>query len=187
MRRRSLLGLGALAALTWPSWRVAAKPFTDSAGRQVDIPGPVRRVFPAGPPASVTLFTVAPEKMLGWTRSPSEAARPFIPKRYAALPEIGRLTGRGNTVNLENVVKLAPDLVLDVGNTTEAYVSLANRVQAQTHIPDVLIAGHLAQTPQTLRTLGGLLDVHATGRGARPLCRGGAERGATADRKNSAG
>jgi iron complex transport system substrate-binding protein len=119
----------------------------------------VRRVFPAGPPASVTLFTVAPEKMLGWTRAPSEAARPFIPKRYAELPEIGRLTGRGNTVNLENVVKLAPDLVLDIGNTTETYVSLANRVQAQTHIPDVLIAGHLAQTPQTLRILGGLLEV----------------------------
>jgi iron complex transport system substrate-binding protein len=159
VRRRSLLGLGAVAALTWPSWRAAAKPFTDSAGRQVDIPGPVRRVFPAGPPASVTLFTVAPEKMLGWTRAPSETARPFIPKRYAELPEIGRLTGRGNTVNLENVVKLAPDLVLDIGNTTETYVSLANRVQAQTHIPDVLIAGHLAQTPQTLRMLGGLLEV----------------------------
>jgi iron complex transport system substrate-binding protein len=159
VRRRSLLGLGALAALTWPSWRAAAKPFTDSAGRQVDIPGPVRRVFPAGPPASVTLFTVAPEKMLGWTRAPSEAARPFLPKRYAELPEIGRLAGRGNTVNLENVAKLAPDLVLDVGNTTETYVSLADRVQAQTHIPDVLIAGHLAQTPQTLRILGGLLEV----------------------------
>jgi iron complex transport system substrate-binding protein len=159
VRRRSLLGLGALAALTWPSWCAAANPFTDSAGRQVDIPGPVRRVFPAGPPASVSLFTVAPEKMLGWTRAPSEAARAFIPKRYAELPEIGRLTGRGNTVNLENVVKLAPDLVLDVGNTTETYVSLANRVQAQTHIPDVLIAGHLAQTAQTLRILGGLLEV----------------------------
>ncbi len=119
----------------------------------------MRRVFPAGPPASITLFTVAPDKMLGWTRMPSAAARPFLPKRYADLPEIGRLTGRGNTVNLENVVKLAPDLVLDVGNTTETYVSLADRVQAQTHIPDVLIAGHLVQTPQTLRVLGGLLDV----------------------------
>jgi iron complex transport system substrate-binding protein len=161
VRRRSLFGLGAavLAALAWPSWRVAAKPFTDSAGRPVDIPQSVRRVFPAGPPAAVTLFTIAPEKMLGWPRVPSAAARAFLPKRYADLPEIGRLTGRGNTVNLDNVVKLAPDLVLDVGSTTESYVSLADRVQAQTHIPDVLIAGHLAQTPQTLRILGALLGV----------------------------
>jgi iron complex transport system substrate-binding protein len=161
VRRRSLFGLsaGVLAALILPSRRASANAFTDSAGRRVDIPDPVRRIFPAGPPASVTLFAVAPEKMLGWTRAPSAAARLFLPKRYADLPEIGRLTGRGNTVNLENVVKLAPDLVLDVGNTTETYVSLADRVQAQTHIPDALIAGHLAQTPQTLRILGGLISV----------------------------
>ncbi len=159
MRRRGLLGLGAgaLAALAWPSWWAAAKPFTNSAGRQVEIPGNVRRVFPAGPPASVALYTVAPEKMLGWTRAPSAAALAFLPQRYAGLPAIGRLTGRGNTVNLENVVKLAPDLVLDVGNTTSTYVSLAERVEAQTHVPAVLIGGRLAETPQTLRTLGQLL------------------------------
>jgi hypothetical protein len=33
VRRRSLLGLGALAALIWPSWRAAANPFTDLAAR----------------------------------------------------------------------------------------------------------------------------------------------------------
>lgn len=160
MRRRSLFGLGAgaLAALTWPSRRVDAKSFTDSAGRPVDVPARVLRVFPAGPPASVALYTVAPEKMLGWTQALGAEARPYLPQRYAALPELGRLTGRGNTVNLENVVKLAPDLVLDVGNTTATYVSLADRVQEQTHIPSVLIGGRLADTPATLRTLGGLLD-----------------------------
>ena len=160
MRRRRLFGLAAaaLAAQAWPSWRVDAKPFTDTAGRRVDVPDPALRVFPAGPPASVTLYTVAPEKMLGWTQALGAEARPFLPQRYATLPELGRLTGRGNTVNLENVVKLAPDLVLDVGNTTATYVSLADRVQEQTNIPAVLIGGHLADTARTLRTLGGLLD-----------------------------
>ena len=83
MRRRSLLGIGAgsLAALVWPSWRVDAKPFTDSAGRRVDLPDPVRRVFPAGPPAAVTLYTVAPEKMLGWSQAIGAEARPFLPQR----------------------------------------------------------------------------------------------------------
>jgi len=160
VRRRRLFGLaaGALAALAWPSWRVDAKSFTDAAGRRIDIPEPVRRVFPAGPPAAVTLYTIAPEKMLGWTQALGAEARPFLPQRYATLPELGRLTGRGNTVNLENVVKLAPDLVLDVGNTTATYVSLADRVQEQTNIPAVLIGGHLTDTAATLRTLGGLLD-----------------------------
>ena len=52
-----------------------------------------------------------------------------------------------------------PDLVLDVGNTTATYVSLADQVQEQTHIPAVLIGGRLAETAVTLRTVGGLLGV----------------------------
>ena len=120
MRRRDLFGLGAgaIAGRAFAPSRVAARPFTDSAERRIDIPDEVRRVFPAGPPASVTLYMVAPEKMLGWTRAPSPEARPFLAARYADLPELGRLTGRGKTVNLENVVRLTPDLVLDVGDTS---------------------------------------------------------------------
>jgi iron complex transport system substrate-binding protein len=161
VRRRDFLGLsaGAIAGLTFAPPIAQARPFTDSAGRRVEVPDDVRRVFPAGPPASVTLFTVAPEKMLGWTRAPTPDARPFLPAQYASLPEIGRLTGRGNTVNLERVVQLAPDLVLDVGSTTATYVSLADQVQEQTHISAVLIGGRLAETAATLRTLGSLLGV----------------------------
>ena len=161
MRRRDLFGLsaGAVAGLAFAPQFAQARPFTDSGGRRVEIPDEVRRVFPAGPPASVTLFTLAPEKMLGWTRAPSPESRAYLPTRYAELPEIGRLTGRGNTVNLENVVRLMPDLVLDVGNTTATYVSLADQVQEQTHIPAVLISGRLAGTAATLRTIGGLIGV----------------------------
>jgi iron complex transport system substrate-binding protein len=178
VRRREFVGfgIGALAAFAVAAPRAEAKSFTDSAGRQVDLPDEVRKVFPAGPPASVALFTVAPEKMLGWTRAPSAEAQAFLPARYAALPEIGRLTGRGNTVNLENVVRLTPDLVLDVGNTTATYVSLADQVQEQTHIPAVLIAGRLAGTPATLRTTGALLGVteraEALARYAEAILRG---------------
>src|SRR5262249_42847102 len=62
-----------------------------------------------------------------------------------------------NTVNLENVVRLAPDLVLDVGDTSATYVSLADGVQEQTHIPAVLIGGRLADTPHTLRRGGSVV------------------------------
>jgi iron complex transport system substrate-binding protein len=159
VRRRDLFGLsaGAIAGLAFAPSLAEARSFTDSAERRIDVPDEVRRVFPAGPPASVTLFMAAPEKMLGWTRAPSPEARPFLPIRYADLPELGRLTGRGNTVNLENVVRLTPDLVLDVGDSSATYVSLADRVQEQTHIPCVLIGGRLVETPTTLRTVGAVL------------------------------
>ena len=159
MRRRDLIGFGAgaVAGLAFAPALGEARSVTDSAGRRLDLPDEVRRVFPAGPPASVILYMTAPEKMLGWTRAPSPEARTFLPARYAELPELGRLTGRGNTVNLENVVRLMPDLVLDVGDTSPTYVSLADRVQEQTHIPAVLIGGRLAETADTLRNVGSVL------------------------------
>jgi iron complex transport system substrate-binding protein len=159
VRRRAFLGLAAGGVAIFRVSRVAAKRFTDGAGREVDLPERVQRVFAAGPPASLILFMVAPEKMLGWARAPGPKARAFLPQRYAALPETGRLTGRGNTVGLEDLVKLSPDFVLDVGSTTPTYVSLADQVQRRTHIPEVLIGGRLADTPETLRKLGGLLGV----------------------------
>ncbi|MBV8131866.1 MAG: iron ABC transporter substrate-binding protein [Alphaproteobacteria bacterium] len=161
MRRRDLFGLsaGAVAGLAFAPSLAEGRSFTDSAGRRINVPDEVSRVFPAGPPASVTLYMAASEKMLGWTRAPSPEARTFLPSRYTELPELGRLTGRGNTVNLENVVRLMPDLVLDVGDTSATYVSLADRVQEQTHIPAVLIGGHLADTADTLRQVGSVLGV----------------------------
>jgi len=52
-----------------------------------------------------------------------------------------------------------PDLVLDVGSTNATYVSLADQVQEQTHVPTVLIGGRLAGAATTLRTVGSLLGV----------------------------
>jgi hypothetical protein len=113
VRRRDLfrLGTGAIVGLPFAPPVAEARSFTDSADRRIDVPDDVRRVFPAGPPASVSLYIVAPEKMLGWTRAPGPEARPFLPALYAELPEIGRVTGRGNTVNLESVVRLMPTLM----------------------------------------------------------------------------
>lgn len=137
--------------------------FVDSSGRRVPVPLRVERVFPAGPPASVVVYMLGPDRLLGWTRAISPSERPFLPDRYADLPELGRLTGRGNTVNLEAVVGARPDLVIDVGSTAPTFVSLADRVQEQTGVPTVLIDGRLSESPRTFRTVGTLLGVPESG------------------------
>src|SRR4051812_27572063 len=86
----------------------AARPVTDSVGRTVEVPDRIWRVLPVGPPASVIVYMLAPDKLLGWTRAISPPERPFFPAQYADLPELGRLTGRGNTINLELVVQRRP-------------------------------------------------------------------------------
>jgi iron complex transport system substrate-binding protein len=153
MRRRSLLA-ASLCATPAAAQRVVR----DAAGRTATLPGRVGLVFPAGPPAAILLYTLAPDLLAGWTRAtrPDEAA--FLTAEAAALPEIGRLTGRDNTANVEAVLRHRPDLVLDYGDTGPTYVSLADRVQAQTGLPTLLLDGALERIPATYRQLGEILD-----------------------------
>ncbi len=161
IRRRSLLAAAALTLLgLLPA---AARTVTDSAGRSVEVPDHVTRVFAAGPPASTLLYVLAPQTMVGWVRAPRPAERPFLLPEVRDLPELGRLTGRGDTLNLERLIAAKPDLIVDFGTINDTYRSLADRVQAQTGIPYVLIDGRFADTPAALRLLGSILGVPARG------------------------
>lgn len=151
-RRTFLAGLCATLAASAPAR--AATPVTDDAGRSITVPKRVERVFAAGPPASILLFTFAPDLMLGWTRPPTPAQCAFLGAGACDKPELGRLTGRGNTTNLEVLLAHKPDLILDVGTINGTYVSLANRVQQQTGIAYALLDGRFTAMAQTYRKLG---------------------------------
>jgi iron complex transport system substrate-binding protein len=140
-----------------------ARTVTDSAGRRVDVPDRIEKVFAAGPPASILLYMLAPEKMTGWPNPPTAEERPFIAPPYRDLPALGRLTGRGGTANLEVVLRTKPDLILDFGSVRETYVSLADNVQAQTKLPYILIDGRFEATPAALRLLGDVLGLKERG------------------------
>jgi len=153
-RRAALAGLLAAPALAQAGRRVQ-----DAAGREALLPARIARVFPAGPPASILLYSLAPDLLAGWPgRPPRPAELAFMGADAAALPEIGRLTGRDNTANVEAVLAHRPDLVLDYGSIGPTYVSLADRVRAQTGLPVLLLDGRLPQIPQTYRLLGEILD-----------------------------
>lgn len=155
--RRSLLLGAALAALARPA--LAERSVADATGRRIAVPDRVARVLPAGPPAAILLYTAAPETLLGWpARPPRPAEAAFLTPEAAALPELGRLTGRDNTANMEAVLARRPDLVLDYGAVGPTYVSLAERVRAQTGLPVLLLDGALPRIPETYRLLGEILD-----------------------------
>jgi iron complex transport system substrate-binding protein len=139
--------------------QATARTVTDSAGRVVELPERIPRVLAAGPPGSILLYTLAPEKMVGWVRTPTAAEKEFLLPSVRDRPEYGRLTGRGNTANMENVLKFQPDLILDIGSVGPTYVSLANNVQDQTKIPYILLDGSFAKTPEMYRLLGDILGV----------------------------
>jgi iron complex transport system substrate-binding protein len=159
--RRALLTLLG-ASLLARSAAAQGRTIADSAGRKVVLPDRIGHVFAAGPPASVLIYTLAPDMMVGWIRPPTAAEKEFLVASARDLPETGRLAGRGDTLSLERLVAAKPDLVIDFGSVTETYRSLANRVQEQTGIPYVLIDGSFAATPASLR-----LAAEIVGRPAR--------------------
>lgn len=126
---------------------------TDGAGRRVEVAEPVARVFPAGPPAGLVLYALAPERLLGWTMRPSPEALALLGPE-ADKPALGWLGGRGGDANLETVLRLKPELIVDIGSTGGTYVSLAERVQSATGLPVLLLDGHLNALAATYRTLG---------------------------------
>ena len=153
-RRTVVAGLS--ASMLLPRHARAAS-VTDGAGRTVAVPARVERVFPAGPPAAIMLYTVAPDLLLGWPRANRPDEREFLLSDVGGRPEVGRITGRGNTANLEVVLALKPDLILDIGSVNATYVSLADRVTEQTKIPYALLDGRFDGIAASYRTIGTLV------------------------------
>src|SRR5260370_285200 len=159
----AVLGAGMRARRAWTQGGAQGRTIVDSANRKISLPARVSRVFVAGPPASVLMYVLAPDLMVGWIRLPTPAEKEFLVAAVRDLPETGRLTGRGDTMSLERLVAAKPDLVVDFGSVTDTYVSLANRVQEQTGIPYVLVDGTFAATPASLKLAADIIGRPARG------------------------
>jgi iron complex transport system substrate-binding protein len=157
MNRRTVLGGAGAAGLVGRIFPAHARAYTDSVGRQVAIPERPGRVMAAGPPASVLLFALAPEILLGLVPEPPKEAKPFILGPLRDKPSTPRLTVRGGDPDIAAIAGLKPDLIVDFGAVTSNYVAIADKVQAATHVPYVLIDGSLDKMTASLGLAGNLL------------------------------
>ncbi len=158
-KHMKLLALAALCLLppALTTAPVIARELRDAANRQVQVPESVTRIFPAGPPASLILYSLDPQSLIGWTRQPPAPALSFLGPD-AAKPTLGWVGGRGGEANFEAVLRMKPDLVVDIGTTNGTYISLAERIEQATHIPVLLLDGRIPALPATYRLLGQVLN-----------------------------
>lgn len=140
-----------------------ARDVTDATGRRVTIPDAPQRIFAAGPPANVLLYTLKPQAMVGWVRAPRDGDLRYLLDATHDLPELGRLTGRGDTLNLEVLLASGTDLIVDFGTVNDTYRSIADRVQQQAGIPYLLLDGSLESSPAAIRQLADILGVPERG------------------------
>lgn len=136
-----------------------ARTIVDAAGRAVNVPDVISRVMPAGPPASVLLYVLAPEKLVSWVHAPMAEDREFLLPMVRSLPTTDRLNDGSTEVDLGSLLVTRPDIIIDVGTVNEAYVASADRIQELTGIPYVVVDGRLPRTADSLRQVGDLLGV----------------------------
>src|SRR5260370_2859761 len=129
-----------------------ARSVADATGRTVQVPDRIERVMPAGQPAAVILYTLAPEKMIGWPHSPSPAAKSFLGPRFADLPALAPLV-RDGKVQAEQINAARPDVILDYGSASPRYADRATMAQEATPIPGPPLDRNLERPPAILRLL----------------------------------
>ena len=159
---RRQFAIGAAATLL-PARAMGAQTVEDSAGRTIALPERVTKIFAAGGPAAVAVYIMRPDAMVGWPRAIRAEERPFVLPGVRDLPEVGMITGRGDTANIEVLLRTKPDLIVDFGSVTPTYISLADNVQSRTGIPYALIDGRFDATAASLRMLGQMLGSTARG------------------------
>lgn len=111
---------------------------TDMAGRKVVAPAHPARIYGAAPPVTHTLYALAPELLIGLNLPFRGDEKPFLRKEAADLPALGSLAGMGRELDLEEVARRRPDLVVAwLGHFMD--VEKAERVFGKIGVPVVFL------------------------------------------------
>jgi iron complex transport system substrate-binding protein len=153
----------ACAIVSLPCAALMQSPFVDDAGRRVTLPPRVSRVFAAGAPAEVMLYTLAPDLLVGRNMSTPGDALEFFPARYRNATLIRQLPEVDNPAADAELLALKPDVYVDYGTINDDYIQALDAVQRRTGVPGVILDGALERIPDTYRRLGAALGVNARG------------------------
>lgn len=142
----------------------ATRTITDMSGRTLEVPLTITRVLSTAPPATITLFMLAPDKLAGVNFNPNRVnGTAYMPEKYRTLPDVGGWFGK-QTGNFETFISMKPDIIID-GDTGSGNFSeeLTERQSKFGTIPvvGVLDAMNATQYDQSIQFLGGLLGAEA--------------------------
>jgi iron complex transport system substrate-binding protein len=160
----ALLVLGLLVA------GAEARQITDLAGRQVSVPDKVRKIYCMSPTCQVLMYTLAPDLLAGWNYQPTPGEKAMLVAPYRDLPVLGGWFGHNNTGNIEEIMKIHPDVMISIGDPMA--VSVAERVEKQTGLPVLIGDWNLEKLADNYRMLGVLTGRQARARLLADYCAG---------------
>jgi iron complex transport system substrate-binding protein len=130
--------------------------FTDSTGRTLELPATITRVVPSGALAQMFLLAVAPDMICAVSSAYTPSQEPFVPEYLLNLPVVGQFYG-SQDLNPEEIARIAPDVIIDVGEPKDTIAADMNAITEAVAIPAAHITATFRTTAQAFRDLGVLL------------------------------
>ena len=142
----------------------------DHVGRTVTVPAEINKVFSTSPVGMILMYTLAPDKLVGWNFALTDSSKRFILPKYQNLPELGGWYAN-KSCNTEELLKIHPDVIISIGAEDKTAVSQADRIQQQIGIPVVVVEGALTKMDRTYEFMGDLLGEKSRAEELAAYCR----------------
>lgn len=129
----------------------------DMAGRTVSIPKKINKVFATSAAGSIFIYSLAPEKLAGWNNELRDVEKKYILPEYRELPVLGTWKGSSFTGSIEELMKVAPDVIISMGDVSPKYTADAEEIEKRLGIPVIMVDGSLKNLDQAYEFVGKLL------------------------------
>ena len=126
---------------------------TDMAGRTVVVPDEIETVFSSSTVTAIFMYTLAPDKLLGWNYELNELEKSIILEEYHDLPNFGM----GDSINYEAVIAADPTIAVNVGTINDKMISDCDKLSKSLGVPVVAVDGNLSASAEAYRFMGELL------------------------------
>ncbi len=143
--------------------------FTDSVGREVELPSNIERIVPSGPLGQQILLSIAGDMLVALTNDVTDGQAYYLGEQYKELPVIGQFFG-SQDMNMEELARLAPQVVIDIGEPKGSIAEDMDTITMQTGIPAIFIEADLVNSGDAYRTLGELLGKEEKGAALSEYC-----------------
>lgn len=128
----------------------------DMAGREIEIPKEINKVFTTSPVGTIALYSINPSLIAGLNGDVTAFEEKYLTEEYTSLPILGRYKA-SDSGNEEEILKAAPDIILSMGDVNERWISEADEAQEKLGIPFLMIDGNLEKTAEMYEFLGDIL------------------------------
>ncbi|WP_326909512.1 ABC transporter substrate-binding protein [Sedimentibacter sp. MB31-C6] len=130
----------------------------DMAGRSVEIPANVEKIYATGTLGTILIQTLAPESIAGLNSEMSEMELKYLGDTNKATPVLGSWKGTQYNGNIEEFLMVKPDVIINMGDVSEAYISDTEEIEKQTGIPVLMVDGSIDKTAEAYTFLGEILN-----------------------------